>query len=135
MVSVTMATPSHEAARRSSDDSQTTTSDDTVVAQSNSGAPAALRLLKDEYAREILQALTTGPMRGRDLIEICTGSRPTVYRRLNRLEDAGYVTTDLHLNSEGHHCKQFQLARDTLRVAITDGNITVSDRPSPVHRA
>lgn len=85
-----------------------------------------LCLLNDTYAREILTVLASGSRCGRELAEACTISRPTVYRRLNRLEAAGFVTSELCPDPDGHHRKEFHIIRDRLRVEINDGSIAVT---------
>jgi DNA-binding HxlR family transcriptional regulator len=111
-------------------DRRTERTNDALVSESDSAAPATLDLLDDEYAREILLALTGGPQRGRDLAAACEASRPTVYRRVNSLEDAGLVTTETSIDPDGHHCKEFRLVRDRLTVTFADGTITVTARAS-----
>lgn len=91
-------------------------------------APEELCLLHDTHARDILTALANGPRSGRTLADSCDISRPTAYRRLNRLEAAGFVTSELSPDPDGHHRKQFSLIRDRLTVLIQDGSITVMTR-------
>jgi DNA-binding HxlR family transcriptional regulator len=111
--------------RSSGRDRRTDATTETLVRESDSAAPAALDLLDDEYAREVLFALTSGPRRGRDLVAACDASRSTVYRRVNSLEDAGLVTTETNVDPDGHHCKEFRLVRDRLTVTFRDGAIAV----------
>jgi DNA-binding transcriptional ArsR family regulator len=100
--------------------------DDSVVARTSGEPPELLTLLDDEYARRILGLLSEASHRGRELSDRCGFSRPTVYRRLNRLEDAGLVRSELRLDPDGNHCKEFFLARDSLRISFDDGTLTVA---------
>lgn len=125
-----MTTTPEEARPASLRDGRTDAEPERLVSRTSDEAPTRLCLLEDEYAREILEALTAGPMRGRDLIETCDSSRPTVYRRIDRLEDAGFVTSKMSVDPDGHHCKEFRLARDRLTVTIENGAITVTAQPS-----
>lgn len=104
---------------------------DCFVSRTCGDAPEQLDLLDDRYARELLTVLTSGPCRGRELAETTGFSRSTVYRRLNRLEDAGLVTSRIRLDPEGSHCKEFALVRETLQVSIADGGITVTAPSTP----
>ncbi len=113
---------SREPRSESSDESP----DEPVVARTSGEPPELLTLLDDEYARRILGLLSEGAHRGRELSERCEFSRPTVYRRLNRLEDAGLVRSELRLDPDGNHCKEFTLARDALRITFDDGGLTVT---------
>jgi DNA-binding transcriptional ArsR family regulator len=105
-------------------------SEGAVVARSSDDVPAQLRLLDDAYAREILAALAETPLRGRDLIERCDASRSTVYRRLDRLRAAGFVTGETTLDPDGHHCEEFRLVRGAVTVRIDDGALTVVTKPT-----
>lgn len=99
-----------------------------IRSQTADDAPEQLCLLNDTYARAILTALARGPRTGRELAESCDISRPTAYRRLNRLEAAGFVTTELCPDPDGHHRTEFSLARDRLTVVIENGSIAVTLR-------
>lgn len=88
--------------------------DDTPVSEE------VLELVADEYAREILTALAEDDHPARDLVEVCTGSRPTVYRRLDRLEDAGLIESHTALHPDGHHRNEYTLAVDELTLSLAD---------------
>lgn len=111
-------------------ESQTASSSDRetgrIQSQTDGDAPEHLCLLNDTYARDILSALASEPQSGRALAENCDISRPTVYRRLNRLEAAGFVTTELSPDPDGHHRNEFHLVRDRLTVVIDDGSVAVT---------
>jgi DNA-binding transcriptional ArsR family regulator len=98
---------------------------ESTVSRCEDGAPEALRVLDDDHAREILRTLADGPACGRQLSRTCAASRPTVYRRLDRLEDAGLVAFDLRLDADGHHRRRYRLARDRLTVTVEEGALTV----------
>ncbi|WP_257300493.1 winged helix-turn-helix domain-containing protein [Haloarchaeobius sp. FL176] len=70
-------------------------------------ASAVLELLDDDYARQILEVLDDGPLPARPLVERCDASKPTVYRRLNRLEEQDFVAVGTELDRGGHHRKVF----------------------------
>jgi DNA-binding HxlR family transcriptional regulator len=116
--------------RPDSSDATADDPEDDVVTRVRDDVPAQLRLLDDAYAREILAALADTPMRGRDLIERCEASRATVYRRLDRLQSAGFVTAEATVDPNGHHCRTFRLVRSDLTVRVEDGGITVVARPA-----
>ncbi|MFB6228344.1 MAG: ArsR/SmtB family transcription factor, partial [Halobacteriales archaeon] len=64
---------------------------------------AILSLLNDEYARDILDALGRESLSARELTDRMDASRPTVYRRLDSLEEAGVVESTMQIHPEGHH--------------------------------
>lgn len=85
-----------------------------------------LELLDDQYARSILTALTEGPKPARELVGACEGSRPTVYRRLDRLESAGLVASHTALHPDGHHRKEFSATVDRITLSLDDGEFVAS---------
>jgi DNA-binding transcriptional ArsR family regulator len=93
-----------------------------------------LALLGDEYACDILRALADGPLPARDLIERHGMSRTTVYRRLDRLTDAGIVDSRLRPASDGHHRREFHLAVDEIEFQVgangVDGAVRADDAAS-----
>lgn len=77
-----------------------------------------LSLFGDEYACDILRALRDCPMAARELVEATGMSRPTAYRRLDRLTDAGLVEETLQVASDGHHRTEFQLAVESVEFEV-----------------
>lgn len=112
--------------RLSAPDHRAEPDDTPVVTRAQDGAPTQLELVADDHALSILEALEEGPKRGRELIDACDGSRATVYRRLDRLNEAGFVTAEVTLDPDGHHCNVFNLVRDTVRVTVENGGLTVT---------
>lgn len=99
-----------------------------------------LEVLSDEYTHTLLEALSDSPQPARSLVEDCDMSRPTVYRRLNRLQEYGLVRTTTEINPDGHHRKLFEATLDRLTVGIGADGPTVrltienpdrSDTPVP----
>jgi DNA-binding transcriptional ArsR family regulator len=86
-----------------------------------------LSLLSDDYARDILLATREEAVPARELADRLDISRTTVYRRLNRLQEAGLVDTSLAIHSDGHHRKQFQATVDELSLSFEDGAVTIAD--------
>lgn len=101
------------------------TNDDPVVSYVEEDAPAQLEVLEDEYARSILEALSDGPKRGRELIDACDGARSTVYQRVNRLVESQLVSEEMTLDPDGHHCKTFHLVHDTITVTVDSRGLEV----------
>lgn len=69
-----------------------------------------LSLLGDEYSRAVLEALAERPLSGGDIVELTGFSKATVYRRLDRLEEAGLVSSETVFDPDGHHRERFDLA-------------------------
>ncbi|WP_136688551.1 ArsR/SmtB family transcription factor [Halorhabdus amylolytica] len=66
-----------------------------------------LALLGDEYARKLLTLLVERPRTGRELAAATEMSRPTIYRRLERLDENGLIRTEMQFDPDGHHRKRF----------------------------
>ena len=87
---------------------------------------AILSAVSDEYARHILELLATRPLSARELVERLDASRATVYRRLDRLESAGVVTSSMSIHPDGHHRKEFRIAADGVRIQFDADGVTVN---------
>jgi len=103
--------------------------DESESARATGSAPRLLELLDNRHTRSILRALCRGPKRGRDLRDACEASRATIYRRLDRLEAAGVVETELYVDPDGHHCETYRLRLDRLHVAVESGTVSVTVQP------
>ncbi|WP_246988849.1 ArsR/SmtB family transcription factor [Halorientalis marina] len=98
-----------------------------AAAGSNDSADSdeLLSLLSDDSAREILTTISEDPLPAREIADQLDLSRPTVYRRLNRLEAIGVVETSLSFDADGHHRQQFTATLDRVVVSIDADRITV----------
>jgi DNA-binding transcriptional ArsR family regulator len=82
-----------------------------------------LDLLGDEYTRKVYEAVSDEPRGGRAVAEAADVSRPTAYRRLNALKDAGLVTSECRVATDGHHREQFVASAEHLSVSLEGGDI------------
>jgi DNA-binding transcriptional ArsR family regulator len=85
-----------------------------------------LTLLEDDYSRAILEALRADPRPARDLVEECAASRATIYRRLDRLEEAGLVDSWLSYDADGHHRTVFEATLDSVTVGLDADGIAIT---------
>jgi len=88
-------------------------------------AASGLELLSDDCAREILAVVAEEPTPARNISERLDVSRTTVYRRLDRLEEAGLLDAQLAYDPDGHHRKEFRLAVDQLAVTVDADGVSV----------
>ncbi len=86
-----------------------------------------LPLLGDEYVIEILRTIGEAAAPAREIAEEVGVSRATVYRRLDRLEEAGLVQASMLYNPDGHHKQQYEVAVDRVHLDIGDGSLEVSE--------
>lgn len=89
-------------------------------------ADSLLTLLGDENTRRVLETIAEEPRGGREIAELLSLSRPTVYRRLNDLTDAGLVETTLAVCPDGHHHKQYSALVETASVELTADGLTAT---------
>jgi DNA-binding transcriptional ArsR family regulator len=106
---------------RPAEQSQRPTTETPTVA-----AEQVLELLGDEYARDVLRAVTECPRTGSEIADAADVSKPTAYRRLERLEEAGLVDTTQRLDPNGHHCKQFHAVVEGVDFEFGADGVSVS---------
>jgi predicted transcriptional regulator len=100
-----------------------TTSRSSDAPDTTADADELLSLLGDEYTRKILTTLGDQSLPAREIVNRSGVSRPTVYRRLDRLEDAGLVETTMSLHPDGHHRKEFRIVVDTVELRPKDDRL------------
>ncbi|MFT4922813.1 MAG: putative transcriptional regulator [Haloarculaceae archaeon] len=87
---------------------------------------ALLDVLDADYTEAILEAIHDEAKPARALVEECGASRPTIYRRLNTLQEAGLVESRMTLESDGHHRTVFEATLDSISIDVTGDGLTVS---------
>jgi len=98
-------------------------SQDHTAEDSGPTAAELLDLLGDEYTRRVFEVVSERPRGGRAVAEAAEVSRATAYRRLNELQDAGLITSELRIDGDGHHREQFAATTRHLSISLGDGNI------------
>jgi DNA-binding transcriptional ArsR family regulator len=86
-----------------------------------------LSLLSDDYARAILAAIGEDTLPARDVVDRVDASRATVYRRLRRLEAAGLLESAVAFHPDGHHRREFSLARDRMVLSLGSNGVDLDD--------
>lgn len=82
-----------------------------------------LEVLGSEAARRILVYCAGGPRSAEELADHLDASLPTVYRRLNALEDYDLLRSETRIDPDGNHFQTFETAVDRVSVAIEDDGI------------
>ncbi|ELY63126.1 helix-turn-helix domain-containing protein [Natrinema versiforme] len=80
-----------------------------------------LELFGDEYTRRVYEVIVEHPRSGRAVAEAAEISRPTAYRRLNDLHDAGLARRETTICDDGHHREKFEALDVSLSVSFNDG--------------
>lgn len=78
--------------------------------------------LADDVARAVLAETSVEPMTVNELAERVDASKPTIYRRVQRLEDHGLLEATVEPDVDGHHEKAFAASFDRLTVDLDDGS-------------
>lgn len=93
-------------------------------------------LLDDEYARAILAATDQRPMSAPALAEACDASRPTIYRRIDRLKEYDLLSETVRPDEDGHHRRVYVSRFRGLSVDLDDGTyrVTLDRREDPADR-
>lgn len=89
-----------------------------------------LELLGDSYTREVLMALINGAQSANDIIQETDVSKVTAYRRLNRLEELGLLTSEVVLDPDGHHYARYRVCCAEISVRLDEEGIDSSMRVS-----
>jgi len=85
-----------------------------------------LELLDAEYTRSILEAISSDAKPARAVAEECGASRPTVYRRLNALDDAGVVDSGTVYDGDGHHRTVFEATLEAVSVGLDGDGVSLT---------
>lgn len=83
-------------------------------------AAALLSVLGDDYTRRVLAAMGTEPLPARRIADRAGVSRPTVYRRLNRLAEVGIVTAATTGQPDGQDRQTYRVVVDAIECALIE---------------
>jgi DNA-binding transcriptional ArsR family regulator len=86
---------------------------------------AVAGLLDDECARSILAATSNEPMSAKRLSERCDASKPTIYRRIERLEDAELLVEQTRPDPDGNHYSVYAANLKRVTVELADGEFSL----------
>jgi predicted transcriptional regulator len=80
-----------------------------------------LSLLTDEYVHDIVGHIADESLAARTIADRLGVARSTVYRRLDRLEEAGMLETEMVYHPDGHHRREFTVSLDEVVLSFDDG--------------
>jgi predicted transcriptional regulator len=87
------------------------------------GLAEVVALLNDEHVRTILAATSAEPRSAAELGERCDVSESTIYRRVDRLTDAGLVEARTRPRRDGHHETVYVATLARFEVRVADGSV------------
>ncbi len=84
-----------------------------------------LDTIGDDYARDILVALRDEPRSAKELAAVCDISLPTVYRRLELLEEHDLVTSTTRVDDSGNEFRRYECNFERTVISLADDAYTV----------
>lgn len=93
--------------------------------------PASLfEVLESEVARKILALADDDPVSAETVAEETGASLPTVYRRLNALEEFGLLQSETQIDPDGNHYETYRTTVDRFTIEIGEDDLEVEvERP------
>lgn len=79
-----------------------------------------LAVLDDEDCRAVLAATSEESLTAKEITERCGIPSSTVYRKLDRLTDAGLLCEELRLRRSGKHTREYRRCVDQVVVSLDE---------------
>lgn len=83
-------------------------------------------LIDNEHARTVLTAASDEPMSATELTACTEATLPTMYRILDRLQDADLVEEGTRIRPDGHHDTVYVATLDAIEFSLEDGSLELS---------
>ncbi|QLD84911.1 helix-turn-helix transcriptional regulator [Natronomonas halophila] len=84
-----------------------------------------LDTIGDQHARTVLAAISREPRSAKELAESCDLSLPTIYRRLELLQDHDLVTEQTAVAEDGNHYNVYKCNFDSTVIQLEDDEYKV----------
>ncbi|WP_336325982.1 helix-turn-helix domain-containing protein [Halovenus sp. HT40] len=84
-----------------------------------------LDTIGDQHAREVLAAISREPKSAKALAEECDLSLPTVYRRIEMLDEYDLITDETLVADDGNHYKVYQSNFESTVITLEDDEYKV----------
>lgn len=84
-----------------------------------------LNTIGDEHARTVLAAISRRPRPAKDLAEECDLSLPTIYRRLELLQEHDLVRESTAVAEDGNHYSVYECNFDSTVIRLEDDGYQV----------
>jgi predicted transcriptional regulator len=84
-----------------------------------------LDTIGDQHARRVLAAISREPKSAKELAEECDLSLPTVYRRVEMLEEYDLVTDTTLVAEDGNHYKVYESNFESTVISLEDDEYQV----------
>ncbi|MEF8783085.1 MAG: helix-turn-helix domain-containing protein [Haloarculaceae archaeon] len=84
-----------------------------------------LDTIGDQHARHVLAAISREPKSAKELAEACDLSLPTVYRRLELLDEYNLITDRTLVAEDGNHFKIYESNFESTVITLEDDEYRV----------
>jgi len=84
-----------------------------------------LDTIGDEHARRVLAAISREPRSAKELSDECDLSLPTVYRRIETLEENDLVRSETYVAEDGNHYDVYESNFDSTVIRLEDDQYDV----------
>lgn len=91
-------------------------------------AETLFELLGDELARTILALTSVEALSADALSDRCNASQPTVYRRLDELQEYDLLAERTEYDADGNHYKRYECQLQEVCVGVENGSFTTDLR-------
>lgn len=88
--------------------------------EDNRSIEEILDTIGDQHAREVLAAISRDPRSAKELAEECDLSLPTVYRRIEMLEEYELVKDRTLVADDGNHFKVYESNFESTVISLED---------------
>ena len=85
-------------------------------------------VLSSEISREILAAASVRPMSAQELEQVCDASLPTIYRRLEMLQNYDLLSEQQVVDPEDGQYKQYSTDLKEINIVVENGSYNVDIR-------
>lgn len=82
-------------------------------------------VLGSDVAREILTATSKRPLSAPALADRCGVSEPTIYRRIDALQDYDLLDQEREIGDDGHHYHRYAASLEAARIRLEDGEFEI----------
>jgi len=83
-------------------------------------------VLGNEHVRQILALADVRPLSADELAEHTDASLPTVYRRVDVLQEYDMIREETRIDDEGNHYKVYETALEQVCFEVANGGFTVN---------
>lgn len=88
------------------------------MTDTSAGDDELFRLLVDPMTRSILRAVDTDRRSAKELAEQCDVSGPTMYRKVNTMQEYNLLTEGTEIDRDGNHYTVYESNVETIQMAI-----------------